>query len=195
MGKFNLYKIPLKSLAPGTYSYEYELDDRFFENIDEGDIRKGGVHAAVTVCNRGEVYALDFDLQGMIQIPCDRCLDNMDLEVSVQEHLYVKWGSSYSEESDDTVIVPESEGEINLAWFLYEFIALSIPLKHVHPAGMCNKAVTAKLYKHSARRADDEEEESVFGDEADYSDDSRSEIPNDPRWDALRNIDMDDNNN
>ena len=69
----------------------------------------------------------------------------MDFEVATNEHLYVKFGSEYSEENDDVVIVPEAEGEINIAWFLYEFIALTIPLKHVHPAGKCNKTMSMKL--------------------------------------------------
>lgn len=33
------------------------------------------------------------------------------------------------------VIVPEEDGYINVAWFMYEFIALSIPMKHVHAPG------------------------------------------------------------
>ena len=35
---------------------------------------------------------LDFDLQGVIQILCHCCLDDMDHEVKTQETLYVKFG-------------------------------------------------------------------------------------------------------
>ena len=37
---------------------------------------------------------------------------------------------------------------INIAWFLYEFIALNIPMKHVHAPGKCNKGMVGKLSKH-----------------------------------------------
>ena len=33
--------------------------------------------------------------------------------------------------------IPEEEGEINIAWFLYEFVVLDIPIKHVHEPGKC----------------------------------------------------------
>ena len=83
------------------------------------------------------------------------------------------------------VIVPEAEGEINIAWFLYEFIALTIPLKHVHPAGKCNKTMSMKLKKHSARSADDEDEDD-FDDGSDADDMTNEET--DPRWDELKKL-------
>jgi Uncharacterized ACR, COG1399. len=43
--------------------------------------------------------------------------------------LSLKFGKEYSEESDEIVIIPEDDGEINIAWFLYEFIVLSLPAK------------------------------------------------------------------
>lgn len=29
----------------------------------------------------------------------------------------MKFGSEYSEESDNVVVIPESDGELNIAWF------------------------------------------------------------------------------
>ena len=37
---------------------------------------------------------------------------------------------------------------INVAWFMYEFVALAIPMKHVHAPSKCNKAMTSKMSKH-----------------------------------------------
>lgn len=175
MGKFNLYKIPLKSLPEGTQNYEYHLDDQFFKNIDGPEVQRGSVDVALSVKRTGGTFELKFAINGIILIPCDRCLDNMDFEVATNEHLFVKFGSEYSEENDDVVIVPEAEGEINIAWFLYEFIALTIPLKHVHPAGKCNKTMSMKLKKHSARSADDEDEDDFDdGSDADRYDKRRN---------------------
>ena len=129
----------------GTQDFEYVLDNEFFKNIEGEDVQKGKVKVKLTVKRTAASFELDFDLEGVIQIPCDRCLDDMDHEVKTQETLYVKFGSEYSEESDNVVVIPESDGELNIAWFLYEFIALTIPLKHVHQAGKCNKSMSAKL--------------------------------------------------
>ena len=172
----------------GTQDFEYVLDNEFFKNIEGEDVQKGKVKVKLTVKRTAASFELDFDLEGVIQIPCDRCLDDMDHEVKTQETLYVKFGSEYSEESDNVVVIPESDGELNIAWFLYEFIALTIPLKHVHQAGKCNKSMSAKLRKHAARSMDDSDESE---DAASYDDeDVVDEVPGegeetDPRWDEL----------
>ena len=49
---------------------------------------------------------------------------------------------------------------------MYEFIALSIPMKHVHAPGKCNKAMTSKLSKHLKTNANEDSDE-VFDTEAD----------------------------
>ena len=189
MGKFDLYKIPLKSLSEGTQKYEYQLDDQFFRNIDSPEVQKGKVNVILTVKKSVNTFELNFEIEGVIQIPCDRCLDYMDQPVSTHERIFVKFGKEYSEENDDIVIIPETEGEINVAWFLYEFIALTIPLKHVHPAGKCNKTMSSKLKKHTTRSVDDEEDEedgdSLFEEgEEDIPDDDKT----DPRWDELKKL-------
>ena len=190
MGKFNLYKIPLKSLPAGTQNYEYHLDDQFFKNIDGPEVQRGSVDVALSVKRTGGTFELKFAINGIILIPCDRCLDNMDFEVATHERIYVKFGKEYSEESDDIVIVPETEGEINVAWFIYEFIALTIPLKHVHPVGKCNKAMSSQLKKHRAHIVGENDDDAEEDDGALYDDDDSeiSEVKTDPRWDELKKI-------
>lgn len=191
VGKFTLYKLPLKSLPVGTHHYEYLLDNEFFRNIDGPEVQKGKVSVTLSVKRTADVFELDFVINEVIQVPCDRCLDDLDLEVDTKEKLYVKFGAEYSDENDNVVIVPEAEGEINIAWFLYEFIALTIPLKHVHPAGKCNKSMSAKLRKHTAHSTDDGGENEETSEEFDVEDDIVSEPDDettDPRWDELKKL-------
>ncbi len=157
MSKFEPYNIVLKDFT-GTHTVEYTLDDVFFQKIDSPEVQRGNVKAVVNVRKRGDVFELAFRLDGFILVPCDRCLDDMELPITHRENLLVKMGDKFSEEGE-TVIIPEAEGAINVAWFLYEFIVLNIPLKHVHAPGMCNKAMISKLKKHIARSADEEEDD------------------------------------
>lgn len=124
---------------------EYRLDNDFFANIDGPEVQRGKVDVALTVKRTATVFELNFDLSGVIYIPCDRCLDDMELIIDTDEQLFIKLGHEYKEESDNMLIIPEDEGELNIAWFLYEFIALTIPIKHVHPYGKCNKDMSARL--------------------------------------------------
>ena len=112
----------------------------------------------------------------------------MCIRDSYKEKLQVKFGDKFSEE-DEIVIVPETEGAINIAWFLYEFIVLNIPIKHVHAPGECNKTMATKLKKHITRQKDDDEDgvSTLFEDDAD-DDFSVEETQTDPRWDGLQNI-------
>ncbi|MDE6205476.1 MAG: hypothetical protein K2F66_05085, partial [Duncaniella sp.] len=67
-------------------------------------------------------------------------------------------------------------------------------IKHVHPMGKCNRAMSALLRKHRAVKDDEDAElaETLIGEmEAmpDDVDDAPSEAPaTDPRWDGLKKL-------
>lgn len=191
MGKFELYKIDLKNLTPGVHEFDYLLENKFFVDIDGDQCQKGKVHVHLTLKRTAMVFELNFHSEGVVVIPCDRCLDDMEQPIETDNRLYVKFGSEYAEESDEILIIPEDDGTLNIAWFLYEFIALAIPMKHVHAPGKCNKAMSAKLSQHRARSIDDEDD-----DFEDMNDNEISEqnVPTDPRWDALKGLIENDNN-
>ena len=194
MAKYSQFKIDLKNLPDGINAYSYDLDKRFFDAIDHEDIRKGDVKVELTVRRTVGAYEFLFHLNGAIQIPCDRCLDEMNQEIDTSNRLIVKLGEEYSEESDEIVTVPEDEGGINIAWYLYEFIALDIPIKHVHEPGKCNKVMTTKYRKHQAVDTSDDDDDGnddapdddLNDNDVELSDDSSQE--SDPRWDELKKL-------
>lgn len=189
MGKFDAYKISIISAPEGVTTFDYDLDDAFFQKIDGPEVQRGSVKAKVVLKKTANLNELTFEIAGVVKVPCDRCLDAMEQEITYKGRLFVKFGKEFSQEDDEIVIVPESEGGINIAWFLYEFIALSIPAKHVHLPGMCSKHMATKLRKHMVRKSDDDDEE---GSDIDFSDveldDEPEEETTDPRWDKLKNI-------
>ena len=185
MSKFQQYYINLKDLQSDSQVIEYTLDDNYFQKIDSPEVKKGNVTATVTVKKKNNLFELSFLLKGFVQIPCNRCLDDMEQPIEYKEKLQVKFGNRFSEE-DDTVIVPEADGGINIAWFLYEFIVLDIPIKHVHAPGECNKTMMTKLKKHITRQKSDDDDEV---DDVDFDDEEIiDETPTDSRWDGLQNI-------
>ena len=141
----------------------------------------------LTVKKTSRAFELSFQTEGIVWVPCDRCLDEMEQPVTSSDKLMVKFGHEYAEEGDNLIVIPEEEGEINVAWFMYEFIALAIPMKHVHAPGKCNKAVTSKLNKHLRTSGDDDAEES-FGAGEDIVVEDEAEEQIDPRWNELKKI-------
>ena len=76
---------------------------------------------------------------------------------------------SDTETSDDenVAILPESAFEIDLAQWLYEYVAVRIPMQHVHAEGECDSDVTRFIGSEEI----EPEEEAV-----------------DPRWAALNEL-------
>lgn len=191
MAKFSLYNIPLRGLSEGKHEFEYNLDNKFFSLIDDGtaEVKKGTIKVVVSLKKTSTTFELNFNINGVVQVPCDRCLDDIDMNVETKNKLIVKFGKEYSEESDEIVIIPEEDGAINIAWFLYEFIVLSLPAKKVHAPGTCNKAMSSKLNKHKVKSNDENDDDSDEEDSFEEEDTSFS----DPRWDSLKDLSMDDN--
>ena len=187
LGKFAAFKLPLRGMTRGTQEFEYTLDTEFFRNMESEDITKGEVKVNLTVNCKGDYYELDFTLRGQVNIPCDRCLDDMEHEVDTTYHLCVKYGDSYNDENDELLIIPESEIYLNVAYMLYDTVALTIPLKHVHPFGKCNKGMSQHLKKHAASQGDEDDE--YFDDDCEDCEESdNNDTQIDPRWEALRKL-------
>jgi len=132
LGKFDKYRIDLKGMQEDTATYDFLLDNQFFANIDGPEVQKGKVNVKLNVKKTSKAFELDFQTEGVVRVPCDRCLDEMELPITSSDKLFVKFGKGFAEESNNMVVIPEEEGEINVAWFMYEFVALTIPMKHVH---------------------------------------------------------------
>ena len=171
MCSLELLKIDLKGLNEGLTTLEFDLGDAYFESLDEEEIKRGSVRVSLDVRRNENYFELDFHTEGTVVIPCDLCLDDMDQHVESDDRLVVKFGEEYSED-DDLITVDEREGILDVSWFIYEFIALNIPAKHVHTPGKCNAAMIKVLEEHSANRSSGEDEETAV----------------DPRWNGLEKL-------
>jgi uncharacterized metal-binding protein YceD (DUF177 family) len=190
LGKFDTYNIDLKGMQSDSVTYEFVLDNLYFTHIDGPEVQKGKVHVTLHVKRTAGAFELNFQTEGVVYVPCDRCLDDMELTITSSDKLRVKFGREYAEEGDNLIVIPEAEGAINVAWFMYEFIALAIPMKHVHAPGKCNKTMTGKLNKHLKSNANDEEDvdDSFDGADGDMAVDDGGDDPMDPRWNELKKI-------
>lgn len=192
MGKFTAYKLPLKTLTEGTHEFDYKLDKQFFVNMEYSDVRDACLDVHLVVTYRNNIYHLAFKITGTVALLCDRCLDDLVLPVDTSYEVNVEYGDDYNDESDDLIVIPQSDNHINVAYMLYDTVVLVIPIKHVHAPGKCNRAMSALLKKHRAHgTGEDAELEDEMLESIDSLDDS-SPAPADPRWDALRGLGSDD---
>ena len=165
------FKINLKSLTDEETSLDFDLEDSFFDALDDSELEHGALHVSVSIRRATGFFELLFHTEGTVTVTCDRCLDEMFQPIEADNRLIVKLGAVSSEE-DDIITVSEDEGILDLSWIIYEFIVLAIPIKHVHAPGKCNPAMSQVLEELSADRSSDEV----------------SDQPIDPRWSALEKL-------
>lgn len=163
MEKLDSYKVNLKGMPSDTVSYQWRVDDDFFSAVQGPELQHGTLDVALRVKRTSGAYELVFQLDGTVKVQCDRCLELMDLPIQAQRELRVRLGDEFSDDGE-LVTIPYEDGTFNVAWNLYEMIALEIPIRHVHSDGPC-------------AREDDEDE---------MEDDSQK--PTDSRWDELKKL-------
>ncbi len=172
--------IPLKGFEADAQEFRFHVDDDFFKNWEESDIKGGDVDVRVVVhCVEG-VYRLDFALEGTIVVLCDRCLDEMTLPVQTDYVLKVKYGSEYNDDDDELIVIAEEDNSFDCSNVVYDTLALSVPYNHSHEdESECNAQMMSILKAHSVDEISEEE----------TIDDNQNEGEMvDPRWEALRKL-------
>ena len=144
MERIEQYDIDLKNLRDSSATYNYNVGDEFFKLIEATGIEKGNLEVSLTVKKGIGAFKLNFHIQGVVICICDRCLDEVEVDVDTDNVLNVKFGEEFSDD-EDIVVVPEVEGKINVAWYIYEFAYLSLPYRIVHEEGECNEQMQEKL--------------------------------------------------
>ena len=156
------YSINLRDLSEDRSSFSWHLDDAFFGGLDEQEIKHGSLDATLRVNRKSGAYELCFHVKGDIIIPCDRCLEPMTQAIDTEATVEARLGDRF-EDDGEMITVPEESGELDVAWNLYETIALAIPIYHVHPDGGCSDDVNALFLEKEPQ-----------------------DKPTDTRWDALK---------
>lgn len=177
-------------MPEGTQEFAYHLDKQFFVNMESTDVHDADLDVKLTVVYKHDLYSLAFHITGTVTLICDRCLDDMLLPVDETYDIAVKYGEDY-DETDELLIIPESDQTLNVSYMIYDTVSLAIPLKHVHPAGKCNRAMSALLRKHRAVSDGDDADNTAdaFIDEMEAVDgDAGTQAAVDPRWDGLRKL-------
>lgn len=176
MSDLKQFVINFGSLPNGEHEFNFEVDDTFFQHFENSLIQKGDLGVLVVMEKKENMLLLDFTMEGIVTVPCDRCLEDLDLEIESYNELIVKFGEESEEETDDVVVISPKENELNVAQYIYEFLTVLIPLRNVHDEETdgqgCDPEVLKVIEKHLAKPEAEAE----------------AETPIDPRWDALKNI-------
>ena len=76
MGKLDGYKVDLKGMTTDTVSYCWKADNDFFSAVQGPEIKQGMLDVTLRVKRTSGAYELEFQLQGEVEVTCDRCLES-----------------------------------------------------------------------------------------------------------------------
>ncbi|MBR1792621.1 MAG: DUF177 domain-containing protein [Bacteroidales bacterium] len=126
--------VRFSGLKSGVYDFEFRLGKEFFERFENEDLQGGEVVFYVSLERKERLMLFKMSFNGRVLTQCDRCLGELEVPVSGEHLLTVQISEEPVEsEDEDVVVLSEKENEIDLGQWMYEFIVIAVPMRHVHP--------------------------------------------------------------
>lgn len=169
------YDIHIQGLENKRYTYEFEGGNEFFEFFEQDIITSGLFKAEVILDKNSALLQLFFDIEGTIGLVCDRSLEPFDEPIHVKERYIYKFGDRHEEITDEIEMIPQNTATINLAQHIYDFIAVSLPMKKLHP-------------RFRNEEEQEEDDKFIYSTDEDTVEEEKENEVIDPRWAALLSL-------
>ncbi len=172
------FNIPLSGMKVGLHQFEYKLDKQFFQEFPGDLIEDAVFDVKVGLEKKTSLIVVNFDFDGHLNTPCDRCMEDIKLPVKDSSQLLFKYSHEPKDE-DEVVYIPYDLAVLNIAKYIYESIGLCLPLIKTYDCEndenrVCNDEILDYLhYQNDISGATDAPEQ-----------DSN---PGNPIWDELKN--------
>jgi uncharacterized metal-binding protein YceD (DUF177 family) len=176
MSKTKEYLIPFVGLKLGKHHFEYQISNAFFEIFDYDEFQNSDIKVNVVLEKKSNMLELSFKHKGTVNVPCDLTSEDFDLPIKGKMKLIVRFGEVFNDDNEELLILPFGEFEIDVAQYIYEMIALSVPLKRVHPGVKDGSLKTKALEQLQELKLKEQKEE------------ENKEENTDPRWDKLKQL-------
>jgi uncharacterized protein len=181
-----IYSVNIIGLSTTRHHFDYEIGDAFFGQYgsDPDLVSQGHFRADVTLDKHETFIAAEFVLKGAATLVCDRSLESFEYPIESKHSIVFKLGDRDEEMSDEIIMIHRDTATLELGHYLYEMIALAIPMKKLHP-------------KFQDEEAADEEDEDAEGKivytsatDSDHAADGPDDEDGatDPRWDILKKL-------
>lgn len=165
------FHISFAGLKDGQHSFDFQIGKAFFEAFEEDRIEDSKIRLKLKLNKSDSMLQWDFEFDGEVEIACDRCTGLFWHPIELEEMLIVKFGPETIEESENVLVLNETEHEIHLEQYIYEFISLSLPMRLTHPEDEEGNSDCNMEFLENFENDTEPEEEEI-----------------DPRWAALKNL-------
>lgn len=154
---FDIHFVGLKN---SVHEIDYELNDAFFAMYEQSLVKHGDLKVKLFFDKKDSFFMLKFQVDGFIQLACDRCTDFFDYELLCDFDVIVKFDEVEDGVNDDDVVyITRSDTSFNVADLIYEYILINIPIQVIHPTdkdgkSACNPIMLEKI--NLSQKTDDE---------------------------------------
>ena len=145
------YSVNIVGLSNKEHHFQYEFGGEFFRKYGTDIVSEGKFLVDLLLTKHDTFIETAFKISGAAHLVCDRSL----------------------EVTDEIIVIPRDTATLELGQYIYEFIALAIPLKKVHP-------------KFQDDAEDESEGKIVYTSEA--TEERKDEEETDPRWNILKKL-------
>lgn len=150
MSVLKKYNIPYKGLSVGSHVFDFEVDDAFFACFESSEIEHGEADIHVELQRQNNMLVAEIEIDGTVKLPCDRCLEDVDLPIFFEVELIVRFSEEEIEGDGDIMWLHPADDELPLAQYIYESIMLSLPYNRVHGededgVSLCNPDMLARF--------------------------------------------------
>ena len=164
------YILEYKKYGTGKHILKYLADDKFFENFEYSEIKKGKIEIEIEMEISGRNVFLNMHFNGFVETTCDICLEKFNLPVKFDQEIVFKISDKEADDYDDIIFINENNDKIDLKKHFYDYIILSLPIKKVHPLDKNGNRTCKKEYLEKLEEF------------------NNTKIKNVPGWDKLKNF-------
>jgi len=157
MAKRRIFEIAFVGLKPGIHEFKYEVDDKFFTEIENREFINCTATVKLQLDKKSGFMLLKFEIDGKADVVCDRCGNTLVKDLWDEFNMLVKLVDNpeemnEQEDDPDVFYISRTESHLYLNDWIYEFVTLSIPMQKTcseeeFGGPLCNKEVLEKLKK------------------------------------------------
>jgi uncharacterized protein len=160
MNVLDHFSIPYQGLKNGMHTLHFKVDEGFFESFENSIVKSGVFDVEMELDKRPDLSIATFNCDGHVVLPCDRCLLDFELPLSVDFTIHIKYGEPTKDDDEVLFLDPETS-HINVAQHIYEWICISLPMVRTHEeVSDCDPEMIRKLTQSD--EADNNEDTSIW---------------------------------
>lgn len=164
MAQKRVFEIAFVGLKPGIHEFNFDLNNQFFVEKGSQDFPNTLATVKLQLEKNTGFMLLKFEVGGTTDVVCDRCGNNLNINLWDEFKMLVKMVDNpeemnNQEEDPDVFYISRNESHLSVGDWLYEFVALSVPMQNMCSeeemgGPKCNREVLKKLTEMEKKAAD-----------------------------------------